>query len=62
MEVVGSKGSVTLGALPLPRLVPRPDALGTKDVEALGQNRVFLTGAATGAVQFGLWEREGRTK
>ncbi len=62
MEVVGSKGCSTLGALAKPRVVAAPDALGAEDVEAFGEDGVLLPCAAARAVQFGLGAGAGHSR
>lgn len=54
MKIVGSKGSVALGTLPLSCLVACLDTVGTKHVEALGQHGVLLATGAHRTVEFGL--------
>ena len=54
VEVVGSKGSSALGALSETGVVTTADALGAEDMEALGEDRVLLSGTAARAVQLGL--------
>lgn len=51
MEVVGTKGSVALGALPLAGLIAAPHALEAEHVEALSKNCILLAGVAAGAGQ-----------
>jgi len=54
VEVVGTKWSTTLGALAQSRVVALADTLRTEDMEALGEDRIFLPTAATWTVQLGL--------
>ena len=41
MIVIGSESGVAFGALPLARLVARPQAVEAEDVETFGQDGVF---------------------
>ena len=59
VEVVGAEGRVALGALPLPGVVARLDALEAEDVEALGQDGVLHPRVATRAGQTSLVQRGG---
>ena len=58
MEVVGTKGGVALGALPLAGLIAAPHTLEAENVEALGKDCIFLAGVTAGAGQ----PRLGRAK
>lgn len=51
MEVVGTKGRVALGALPLAGLIAAPHALEAENVEALGKDCILLAGITAGAGQ-----------
>lgn len=54
MEVVSSKGSSTLGALPEAGVIATANAFRAKDMETLREDRVLLPCTAARAVQFGL--------
>ena len=58
MEVVGTKGGVALGALPLAGLIAAPHTLEAENVEALGKDCIFPAGVTAGAGQ----PRLGRAK
>lgn len=58
VEVVGPKAGVALGALPLPGVVARLQALVTEHVETLGEHRLLVACVAAWTPQFGL--REGQ--
>lgn len=49
MEVICPEGGVALGALPLPSVVARLDALEAEDVEAFCQDGVLHPGVAARA-------------
>lgn len=51
MVVIGPKGGVALGALALPSLVARLQAVPAEDVEALGKHGVLTLHLAGGARQ-----------
>lgn len=51
MEVVGTKGGVALGALPLAGLIAAPHALEAENVETLGKDCILLAGVTAGAGQ-----------
>lgn len=51
VEVMGTKGCVALGALPLAGLIAAPHALKAENVEALGKNCILLAGVTAGAGQ-----------
>lgn len=51
MVVRGSKGRIALGALSLPRLVARPQAVVAEAMEAFGQHSVLPLDLAAGAGQ-----------
>lgn len=55
VEVISSKRCSTLWTLSQTRIVSTSNTLGAKDVEALGQNCVFLTSRATRTVELGLF-------
>lgn len=54
VEVVGAKGTVALGALPLSGVVTHLETLVAEHVEALGEHRLLVSGVAAGAAQLGL--------
>ena len=54
MEVISTKSSPTLGTLAESRIIAAPNTLGTKDMEAFGENSVLLPCTATWAVELGL--------
>ena len=54
MEVISTKSSPTLGTLAESRIIAAPNTLGTKDMEAFGENSVLLPRTATWAVKLGL--------
>lgn len=54
VEVVGSKGTVTLGALPLSGVVTHLQAFVAEHVEALGEHRLLIAHVAAGAAQLRL--------
>lgn len=58
MEVIGSKGSTTLGTLSETGVITTADALGAEDMETLGEDSVLLPRATAGTVELGL--REGK--
>lgn len=58
MEVMGTKGRVALGALPLAGLIAAPHTLEAENVEALGKHCVLLAGVAAGAGQPRLEQRQ----
>lgn len=51
MEVMGTKGCVALGTLPLTGLIAAPHALEAENVEALGKDCILLAGVTAGAGQ-----------
>ena len=53
MEVVSTKSSPTLGTLAESRVIAAPNTLGTKDMEAFGENSI-LPRTATWTVELGL--------
>ena len=54
MKVVGSEGTVALGALPLSGVVTHLQAFVAEHVETLGEHRLFVSRVAAGAAQLGL--------
>lgn len=54
VKVVGAKGCIALGALPLAGVIASFDALKAEDVEALGEDSILLACVAAGAGQLGL--------
>lgn len=54
MEVVGTKGRVAFGTLPLAGLIAAPHTFKAENVEALGKHSVLLAGVTAGAGQPGL--------
>lgn len=54
MEVVGTKGGVTLGALALASVIASLDTLKAEDVEALGEYRILFPHVTAGAGQASL--------
>lgn len=54
VEVVGAKGTVALGALPLSGVVTHLETLVAEHVETLGEHRLLVSGVAAGAAQLGL--------
>ena len=54
MKVVGSEGTVALGALPLPGVVTHLETFVAEHVETLGEHRLLVSCVAAGAAQLGL--------
>lgn len=54
MEVVGSEGTVALGALSLSGVVTHLQTFVAEDVETLGEHRLLVSRVAAGATQLGL--------
>lgn len=54
MEVIGTKGSIALGAFPLTGVVARLDAVEAEDVEAFGEHGVLLARVAAGTGELSL--------
>lgn len=54
MKVVGSEGTVALGALPLPGVVTHLQTFVAEHVETLGEHRLFVSCVAAGAAKLGL--------
>lgn len=52
VEVVGPEASVALGALPLPGVVARLQALVAEHVETLGEHRLLVACVAARTAQF----------
>lgn len=54
MKVVGSEGTVALGALPLPGVVTHLQTFVAEHVETLGEHGLLVPRVAAGAAQLGL--------
>lgn len=54
VKVVGSEGTVALGALPLPGVVTHLQTFVAENVETLGEHRLLVSCVAAGAAQLGL--------
>ena len=54
MKVVGSEGTVALGALPLSRIVTHLQTFVAENVETLGEHGLLVSCVAAGAAQLGL--------
>lgn len=54
MKVVGSEGTVALGALPLSSVVTHLQTFVTEYVETLGEHRLLVPCVAAGTAQLGL--------
>lgn len=57
MEVVGTKGSVALGALTLPGVIACFHTLKTEDMKALCENSILFAHVTAWASQAGLKDR-----
>lgn len=54
VKVIGSEGTVALGALPLPGVVAHLQTFVAEDVETLGENRLLVSRVAAWAAQLRL--------
>ncbi len=54
MKVVGSKGTVALGAFPLSGVVTHLETFVAEHVETFGEHRLLVSCVAAGAAQLGL--------
>lgn len=54
MKVVGSEGTVALGAFPLSGVVTHLQTFVAEDVETLGEHRLLVSCVAARAAQLGL--------
>lgn len=54
MKVIGSEGTVALGALPLPRVVAHLETFIAENMETLGEYGLLVSHVAAGTSQLGL--------
>lgn len=57
VEVIGTKGSIALGALTLPGVIPCFHTLKTEDMKALCEHSILFAHVAAWAGQAGLQDR-----